>query len=134
MLAFMTTRLSSIIGWICIIIVAVILLPSAVIKLVLTPGSPEAAMMAELGVWDLRHLYAVLEFLCAILLLWPRTSTIGFVLTVGYLGGALATVLTHGRPLDTIPILVGLAFLTLGGFFRNRELLCRLLKQPCTTF
>ena len=50
----------------------------------------------------------------------------GFVLMVGYLGGVLATLLTHGQ--DPTMIYVAFVLLTISGYFRNPELLGRVKK------
>lgn len=128
----MTTRTSTILGWAPVIAVALfIIAASAAPKFFLTDGSSLEPFMRDLGVWDLRIAYGVLELVCMILLLVPRTSTIGFILSVGLLGGALATNLTH-KDVPTMPI-IPLAFLfllTLSAYFRNPELLSRFFKRP----
>lgn len=44
-------------------------------------------------------LIGVLELVCTLLYLWPRTSVLGGVLTMAILGGAMATHLRAGSPL-----------------------------------
>jgi len=62
-----------------------------------------------------------------LLYLIPRTSTVGFVLLVGYYGGALATNITHGVPTaEYAPILIVFVLLTLDAWLRKPELLARL--------
>lgn len=41
----------------------------------------------------------LIELACVLLYLWPRTSMLGAVLTMGLLGGAMATQIRIGNPL-----------------------------------
>ncbi len=57
---------------------------------------------------------AIVELVCAIIYLIPRTSVFGAILMTGYLGGAVATHLRVGEPFY-IPVVVGV--LVWGGLF-----------------
>jgi hypothetical protein len=60
----------------------------------------------------------VIELVCLIIYVIPRTSVLGAILLTGYLGGAVATHLRIGSPLPThtlFPIYIGL--LVWGGLF-----------------
>jgi hypothetical protein len=88
-------------------------------------------MMQKLGVGGLEHGLGVLEIIIIVLFLIPRTSTVGFILMVGYLAGALATNLTHGFTFaEAAPLYVLLLLLTISGYFRNPELVSRLMGKP----
>ena len=50
---------------------------------------------------------AIIELLCAVIYLIPRTSVLGAILLTGYMGGAVATHLRIGDPLYVVPIIVG---------------------------
>jgi hypothetical protein len=128
----MKLRIGSIIGWMCAILVAAFNLFAAVMKLLpVTPGTPAAAMGEKLGMLGLMQPIAVLEFIVVALFLIPRTSTVGFVLMIGYMGGALATNLTHGfSNMDALPIYISFLLLTISAYYRNPELLSRLMKKP----
>lgn len=128
----MSPRASSIIGWTCAIPLAAFNLFAAVMKFVpVAPGSAAEAMGQRLGVVGLERPLGVLEFIIVILFLIPRTSTVGVVLMAGYLGGALATNLTHGfTHLEALPIYVLLLVLAISAYFRNPELTSRLLGRP----
>lgn len=128
----MKRRSASIIGWTTAGIVAAFNLFAAVMKFVPVPaGSEQEAFMTKLGVTGLEHPLGVLEFLIIALFLIPRTSTVGFVLMVGYMGGALATNLTHGfGTADVVPIYVSFVLLMISAWYRNPELVARLRKQP----
>lgn len=127
----MKSRFGIIIGWICAILVAAFNLFAAIMKFVpVTPGSPADAMGQRLGVVGLEHQLGVLELIIIVLFLIPRTSTVGFVLMIGYMGGALATNLTHGfTNMEALPIYISFILLTVSAYFRNPELLSRLLKR-----
>jgi hypothetical protein len=78
-------------------------------------GYPES-MLTVLG---------VVEALCAILYVVPRTSGLGAVLCTGYLGGAVATHARIGDPSFVTPLILGI--MVWGGLYlrddRVRELL-----------
>lgn len=128
----MSTRTGSIIGWTCAILIGAFNLFGAVMKFVpIAPGSDTEATLNKLGLTGLVQSLGILELVIAILFLIPRTSTVGFVLMVGYMGGALATNMTHGAgQVDLIPIYVIFLLLTVSAWFRNPELVSRLLKRP----
>ncbi|NOS66791.1 MAG: DoxX family protein [Candidatus Peribacteraceae bacterium] len=124
----MKIRASSIIGWTTAILVAAFNLFAAVMKFVpVEPGSDGAVMMERLGVTGMMQQLGVLELIVIALFLIPRTSTVGFVLMIGYLGGALATNLTHGfTHLEALPIYILFVLLMISAWFRNPELTTRL--------
>ena len=64
----------------------------------------------------------VIELVCIVLYLMPRTSVLGAILLTGYLGGAVATNLRVGSPLFSntlFPVYVGI--LAWGGLFLRDE-------------
>lgn len=72
--------------------------------------APVAEAFARLGFpLSLSVELGIIELLCVVLYVVPRTSILGAILLTGYLGGAVATHLRVGDPLfDTIfPILIG---------------------------
>ncbi len=128
----MSTRIRSIIGWICVGLVAAMNIFAAVMKFVpVEPGSVAADFAERLGTAGIEHQLGILEIAVIILYVLPRTSTVGTVLMVGYLGGALATNLTHGFTFaETAPLYVLLVLLAVGAWFRNPELTTRLRGKP----
>ena len=65
----------------------------------------------------------LLELLCLVLYIIPRTAVLGAIVMTGYLGGAIATHIRAGSPLFSVvfPVIIGL--LLWGGlFFRNHQL------------
>lgn len=127
----MRIRLSSVIGWICAGLVAALTLFSAVMAFV-PVTNPEALEFAvKLGVAEIDTELAIAKIVITLLFLVPRTSTVGFVLMVGYYGGALATNITHGLTLaQYAPILIVFVLLTISAFSRHPELLTRLKGKP----
>lgn len=70
----------------------------------------------------------ILELLCALVYLYPRTSVLGAILLTGYLGGAVAMQLRVGHPLfgETLfPVYVGILFW--GGLYLRDPRLRRLI-------
>lgn len=124
----MKTRIGLVIAWICTGLVAAFNLFAAVMKFMpVTPGSEAEAMGIRMGVTGLEHGLGVLEFIIIALYVWPRTSTVGFVLMIGYMGGALATNLTHGfSNMEALPIYIIFVLMMIAAYFRNPELLSRI--------
>ncbi len=125
----MKNRASTIIGWICTILVAAFNIFAGVMKFMpIDPGSEADVMMQRLGITGSMH-YAlgVLELAIVVLFLIPRTSTVGLVLMVGYLGGALATNLTHGfSHMEALPIYISFVLIAVSALTRNPELFTRI--------
>jgi hypothetical protein len=70
----------------------------------------------------------ILELVCIVVYVIPRTSILGAILLTGYLGGAVATTLRIGSPLFShvlFPIYVGV--LVWGGLFLREERLRALI-------
>ena len=89
--------------WLLIAIPALMLAASGVAKL--SGAAPVVKSLTDAGVGSYITLLGVLEFVIVGLFLWPVTRNIGFFLACGYLGGAMATHLTHGEPV-TSPMVV----------------------------
>ena len=124
----MKSRIGLTIGWICALLVAAFNIFAAITKfMTFETGSPADLFTTQIGIKGMEHPLGVLEFIIVILFLIPRTSTVGFVLMIGYMGGALATNLTHGfGTMDVLPIYVTFLLLTISAYFRNPELTARL--------
>jgi hypothetical protein len=72
----------------------------------------------------------VIELVCLIISLIPRTSALGAILLTGYLGGASATQVRAGSALFSIvfPVLIG-ALLWVGLFLRDQRLRALVLRR-----
>lgn len=103
------------------------LLFDSVMKLVQAPEAVTTTV--ELGYSaDVVVALGIVEVVCLLVYLWPRTSVLGAVLWTGYLGGAIATHVRVGNPLFShvlFPIYV--AALLWGGLWLRDELLRRVL-------
>lgn len=87
------------IGWGLSALYALFMLGASVTpKLLGMPVAEET--LAQLG-WPPGFAFTigVIELACVLLYLWPRTSVLGAVLTMGILGGAIATHLRVGSPM-----------------------------------
>ena len=121
------SKASSIIGWICTILVSAFTLFSAVMEFVPVTDPATLDFINRLGVGGIAHELGVAKFVLVLLYLIPRTSTVGFVLLIGYFGGALATNITHGMPVETYaPLYIVFLLMTVDAWLRKPELLWRL--------
>lgn len=71
--------------------------PAPVVQGFARVGYPESLMLS-LG---------ILEILCCVVYMIPRTSILGAILMTGYLGGATATNVRIGDPSFPLPVLLG---------------------------
>ena len=93
------------ISWILQVIVALILGQTLFFKFT---GAPETVAMFEvLGAEPMgRYATAVMELVCAVLLLVPRTSVVGAIASVGVISGAIMAHLTK-LGIDIDPVKLG---------------------------
>lgn len=78
--------------------------------------------MAQFGFPEhLARVIGVLELVCAIVYLIPRTSILGAILLTGYLGGATATHMRMSDPKFVVPIFFGV-LVWLGLWLRDTRL------------
>jgi uncharacterized protein YndB with AHSA1/START domain/uncharacterized membrane protein YphA (DoxX/SURF4 family) len=105
-------------GWILTVLPALLFAASGVMKLV-QPGMSE--QFARLGYASSQALgLGILELVCALLFIVPRTSVLGAILLTGYLGGATATHVRIGDPFFG-PVIFGIV-LWLGLYLRDERL------------
>lgn len=122
----MTTKTKNILNWVLAGLVAFIFIGSAIGKF--TADETATAQSAQMGLNARTILYlGIIELVALALFLTPRTSIIGTLLLVAYMGGAIATHLEHNQPLMA-PIIVS-TFVWLVGFVRNPELSQRILNN-----
>jgi DoxX-like family len=94
------------IGYLVSALPVLLLVFSAVIKLMKPPQMVEG--FARLGIPDsLISQLGILELVCVIIYLVPRTSIMGAILTTGYFGGAIATNLRLGESF-LLPLMAGM--------------------------
>jgi DoxX-like protein len=116
------------VGWVITAVLSLLLLFSAVMKLV---GGPEVMEgLAHLGLPErLVVPLAILEAACTVLYLIPATSVLGAVLLAGYMGGAICT---HWRVGDPFYLQVLIAILIWVGIYLREPRLHALipLRRP----
>ena len=105
-------------GWVLTGLYALFMLGASVTpKLLQMPVAEET--MTQLG-WPPGHAITIglIELACVLLYLWPRTSVLGAVVTMGLLGGAMATHLRVGSPVASHTLFsVYLAMFMWGGLW-----------------
>ncbi|MGQ0629193.1 MAG: DoxX family protein [Phycisphaerales bacterium] len=108
-----------IVGWLLTVLPALLLLVSGAMKIIQPPGFADA--FGVLG-YPIRTAVpiGIVEIVCTLLYLIPRTSVLGAMLLLAYLGGAVAT---HVRVEDQFvtPIILGVV-LWLGLYLREPRL------------
>lgn len=119
----MNEKTTNILRWVLGGLVAFIFIGSAIGKLTADPkGLEEAAKMGMQA--SHMKILATIEIVAAVLFLIPRTGILGTLLLAAYMGGAIATHLTHGDSVMA-PALIQ-AFVWIVAVFRFPELRTRL--------
>jgi hypothetical protein len=95
----MSQRAMMITGWVLTGLYALFMLGASVAPKLLGMQVTDD-IMHQLG-WPDGYVLMIglIELACVLLYLWPRTSVFGAVLTMGLLGGAMATQIRAGSPL-----------------------------------
>lgn len=120
----MTTKAKKIVSWSLAGLVGFIFVGSAMSKFF---GGEETIQMAK-GIGLTSETFKVLgiiELMSALLFLFPRTGIIGTLLLAAYMGGAIATHLTHGQSILAPAIIEALTWIA--AVVRFPELKHRLL-------
>lgn len=119
-------KTKKIIYWVLTGLVSFVFLGSAIGKF--TANKEALKMAANFGL-DARTytLIGVVELVCLILFIIPRTGIVGTLLLAAYMGGAIATHLEHGESIMA-PCIIQ-TFLFLVAFYRFPELRIKLLNS-----
>ncbi|AFL86530.1 hypothetical protein Terro_0179 [Terriglobus roseus DSM 18391] len=108
------------IGWVLTVLPALFLLSGGVTAALQLPMVKEG--LGKYGINPaLLPVFAALELACPVLLLIPRTATIGAILLTAYMGGAVLTHLRAGEPQWIVPIVFA-AVIWLGLWLRRPAL------------
>jgi hypothetical protein len=120
----MSPKARNITGWVLTALIGLLLIFSAIIKI--KGGDEMAKNIVAMGLtMDNIKIIGVVEIICALLFIIPRTGVLGTLLVAAYLGGAIATHVEHQLPV-MMPILVEcLVFIT--AIIRFPELSRRLM-------
>jgi uncharacterized membrane protein YphA (DoxX/SURF4 family) len=120
-----SNQLNNIIYWVLTGLVAFIFLGSAISKFT---ANEEALKMASQFGLDAKTntLLGIIEVICLILFIVPRTGIIGTLLLASYMGGAIATHLEHG--ISVVAPCVIETFVVVVAIYRFPELRSRILK------
>lgn len=105
---------------------AIIIINSVIVGLMIGGGAIAKIVKAEkitddfakLGVSAYTQVFGVLEIIFLILLFYPKTMRIGFILLCSYFGGAIATQLSHNG-MFLLPV-IPLFFIWLNVFLRDK--------------
>lgn len=110
-------------GWLLSALPVLMLLMSGLMKLV--KPAPIVEGFTHLG-WDenLALVLGILELVCTVIYVLPRTAVLGAILLTGYLGGAIATHVRIGEPFYG-PLVLGV--LVWGGLYLREARLRALL-------
>lgn len=92
----MTTKTKGIISWILAGLVGFIFIGSAMSKFFAGADAIEMATQIGLSESTFKVLGAI-ELVSVLLFLFPRTGIVGTLLLAAYMGGAMATHITHGQ-------------------------------------
>ena len=89
----------AIVGWVLSGLFALFMLGASVAPK-LAGAEVATDTMVQLG-WDPKYtlMIGVIELVCVLLYLYPRTAILGAILMMGLLGGAMATQIRAGNPL-----------------------------------
>ncbi len=113
----MPTKARKIAGWVLHILIAALIIMAGVFKLVKLNDPEMAAEMAKSGLDGKAALVGGGEAIAAVLLLIPRTSSLGLLLVSGFWGGVIATRMTHGEEFIWGSIFLALTWV--GAFLRD---------------
>jgi uncharacterized membrane protein YphA (DoxX/SURF4 family) len=119
-------KTNRIIYWILTALIAFVFIGSAIGKLT---ANEEALKMATNFGLDAKtfSIIGVVELICVLLFIIPRTGVIGTLLLAAYMGGAIATHLEHGE--SVIAPCVIQAFIFMAALYRFPELRKTLLNS-----
>jgi hypothetical protein len=115
-------RVHRIVGMVLTAVLSLLLLFAGSMKLFGPPPPPEMPLSSTTI-----HVLGVIDLLLAVGLWLPRVSTLSFVLTVGYFGGATATNLTQPGQGPWLLTAVIIAYTLVAAYFKAPELFLRAL-------
>lgn len=122
----MTEKTKKIIYWVLTGLVSFVFLGSGIGKF--TANEAALKMAASFGLDASTYtLIGVIELVCLILFIIPRTGIIGTLLLAAYMGGAIATHLEHGESIVAPCVIQTILFLV--AMYRFPELRTKLINS-----
>ena len=118
-----SARIAARLGTVCTTLAATFLTFDTVLKVLRLGPAVEGTVVLGYPVESVQRI-GIVELVCLVLYVVPRTSVLGAVLLTGYLGGAIATHVRIGSPLLThilFPVYVAL-FVWAGLYLRETRL------------
>ena len=114
----MNDKITKIIATILFVIFCVMIIAGAFGKIV--GLKPVAESLAREGVGDYLKPLGAMEIIFTVLLIYPKTFRLGFILFCCYFGGAIATHLSHGEPFFQPAVPLVLLWIT--AFLKDRKI------------
>lgn len=108
----MTSKTRNTAGWILAGVIALLLAFSAFLKI---SQAPEAVAQAAASGIDaaIFRLIGIIEIICVLVFLIPRTAFAGSLLLVAYMGGAIASHLINGDSVVLVVVIEALVWITI---------------------
>jgi hypothetical protein len=119
----------SIIKWAPTVIVSIIIIFSALMKLIAVP--PLVEIYARIGLLDSMKILGATELILVTLFILNRTMRLGFLLLTAWFGGAMAVELSHGN-VFIFPAVI-LTILWIAAFLRDPSILKPLAQRQALT-
>lgn len=124
----MGTKAMRITGWVLHILVAGMMIIAGTGKLFGFAPREVVSSMTKYGLGDKLQLIGAGELTSAVLLLIPRTSSLGILLTSAFWGGVICIHMSHGESYGFPSVVLALSWV--GAYLRNPLTLSSFLGQP----
>lgn len=108
----MTSKTRNTAGWILTGVIALLLAFSAFLKISQAPEAVAQAAASGIDAATFR-LIGIIEIICVLVFLIPRTAFTGSLLLVAYMGGAIASHLINGDSVVLVVVIEALVWITI---------------------
>lgn len=108
----MTSKTRNTAGWILAGVIALLLAFSAFLKISQAPEAVAQAAASGIDAATFR-LIGIIEIICVLVFLIPRTAFAGSLLLVAYMGGAIASHLINGDSVVLVVVIEALVWITI---------------------
>ena len=115
--------------WVITGIVAIVIIMSAIYKLVSSSDSEGAKYFMKWGLENQIKVIGPFELVLVILFLIPRTFSMGVLLLTAYFGGAIATHIEHGEAKNSVLPAIIILLIWIVSYLRNPAMFASLLKK-----